>query len=91
MILGGFYTSVERFANNLLYRGYDDNGKKISHRIKYKPTMYLKSKKQNTTWKSLDGVPVDPMQFSSMSELREFQKTYRDVPDFKLYGNERHI
>ncbi len=91
MLLGGFYTSVERFANNLLYRGYDDGGKKVSHRIKYKPTMYLKSKKQNTTWKSLDGVPVDPIQFSSMSELREFQKTYRDVPDFKLYGNERHI
>ena len=91
MILGGFYTSVERFANNLLYRGYDDNGKKVSHRIKYKPTLYLKSKKQNTTWKSLDGIPVDPIQFSSMSELREFQQTYRDVPDFKLYGNERHI
>ena len=91
MILGGFYTSVERFANNLLYRGYDDNGKKVSHRIKYKPTLYLKSKKQNTTWKSLDGVPVDPIQFSSMSELREFQQTYRDVPDYKLYGNERHI
>ena len=91
MILGGFYTSVERLANNLLYRGYDDNGKKVSHRIKYKPTLYLKSKKQNTTWKSLDGIPVDPIQFSSMSELREFQQTYRDVPDFKLYGNERHI
>jgi DNA polymerase elongation subunit (family B) len=91
MILGGFYTSVERFANNLLYRGYDDDGKKVSHRIKYKPTLYLKSKKQNTTWKSLDGIPVDPIQFSSMSELRDFQKTYRDVPDFKLYGNERHI
>src|SRR6056300_1668147 len=91
MLLGGFYTSVERFGNHLLYRGYDDDGKKISHRIKYKPTLYLKSKKQNTTWKSLDGVPVDPIQFSSMSELRDFQKTYRDVPDFKLYGNERHI
>src|SRR5210317_2015929 len=91
MLLGGFYTSVERFGNHLLYRGYDDDGKKISHRIKYKPTLYLKSKKQNTTWKSLDGVPVDPIQFSSMSELRDFQKTYRDVPDFKLYGNERDI
>lgn len=91
MLLGGFYTSVERLANHLLYRGYDDDGKKITHRIKYKPTLYLKSKKQDTTWKSLDGVPVDPIQFSSMSELRQFQKTYRDVPDFKLYGNERHI
>ena len=26
-----------------------------------------------------------------MLKLREFQQTYRDVPDFKLYGNERHI
>jgi DNA polymerase elongation subunit (family B) len=91
MILGGFYTSVERFANNLLYRGYDDDGKKISHRIKYKPTLYLKSKKRSTTWESLDGHPVEPLQFSSMSEFRDFQKTYRDVPEFKIYGNDRHI
>ena len=91
MLLGGFYTSVERLANNLLYRGYDDNGKKIAHRIKYKPTLYLKSKKPNPPWKSLDGVPVEPLQFSSMSELRDFEKTYRGVPEFKLYGNARHI
>jgi len=91
MLLGGFYTSVERLANNLLYRGYDDNGKKISHRIKYKPTLYLKSKKPNPPWKSLDGVPVEPLQFTSMSDHREFEKTYRGVPDFKLYGNARHI
>jgi len=91
MFLGGFYTSVERLANNLLYRGYDDNGKKISHRIKYKPTVYLKSEKSNTEWKSLDGVPVEPLQFSSMRELKDFQKTYKDVPDFKIYGNDRHI
>tara|TARA_R110002153_G_scaffold196254_2_gene349507 strand:- start:849 stop:3341 length:2493 start_codon:yes stop_codon:yes gene_type:complete len=91
MFLGGFYTSVERLANNLLYRGYDDNGKKVSHRIKYKPTVYLKSDKPNTTWKSLDGVPVEPLQFSTMRELRDFQKTYKDVPDYKIYGNNRHI
>lgn len=91
MYLGGFYTSVERFANNLLYRGYDDDGKKVTHRIKYKPTLYLKSKKEKTTWKSLDGIPVEPLQFSSMSELKQFKKTYEGVPEFKLYGNERHI
>ena len=91
MLLGGFYTNVERFANNLLYRGYDDDGNKVTQRIKYKPTLYLRSKKEKTTWKSLDGVPVEPLQFSSMSELKEFKKTYDNVPEFKLYGNERHI
>ena len=91
MILGGFYTSIERFANHLLYRGYDDDGKKVSHRIKYKPTIYIESKKSNPTWKSMYGLPVDPIQFSSMSESRDFQKTYQDIPEFKMYGTDRHI
>ena len=91
MILSGFYTSVERLGNSLLYRGYDEDGKKISHRIKYKPTLYLKSKKTVTDWKALDETPVEPLQFGSMSEVKEFQKSYKGVPDFCLYGNTRHI
>ena len=91
MILTGFYTSVERLSNKLLYRGYDDEGKKISHRIAYKPTLYLKSQKTVTDWKALDGTPVEPLQFGSMKEVREFEKSYKGVPDFCLYGNTRHI
>ena len=60
MILTGFYTSVERLGNKLLYRGYDADGKKITHRIAYKPTLYLKSQKTVTDWKALDGTPVEP-------------------------------
>ena len=91
MILTGFYTSVERLSNKLLYRGYDDKGKKITHRIAYKPTLYLKSQKTITDWKALDGTPVEPLQFGSMKEVKEFEKSYKDVPDFCLYGNTRHI
>ena len=91
MILTGFYTSVERLGNKLLYRGYDDNGKKISHRVNYKPTLYLKSKKTSAEWKALDDTPVEPLQFGSMSEVKDFQKSYNGVDDFVLYGNTRHI
>ncbi len=91
MILTGFYTSVERLGNKLLYRGYDGDGKKISHRIAYKPTLYLKSPKTDTAWKALDGTPVEPLQFGSMKEVKEFEKSYKGVPDFCLYGNTRHI
>ena len=91
MILTGFYTSVERLGNKLLYRGYDDEGKKITHRIAYKPTLYLKSQKAVTDWKALDGTPVEPLQFGSMKEVKEFEKSYKGVPDFCLYGNTRHI
>tara|TARA_R110002167_G_scaffold13992_3_gene57265 strand:+ start:940 stop:3456 length:2517 start_codon:yes stop_codon:yes gene_type:complete len=92
MILSGFYTSVDRFSNSLLYRGYDGDGKKVFQRIKYKPTLYLKSKENTTTaWKALDGTPVEPMQFDSMREVKEFEQTYCDIPSFKVYGNTRHI
>jgi DNA polymerase elongation subunit (family B) len=91
MILSGFYTSVDRFGNSLLYRGYDSDGKKVFQRIKYKPTLYLESKKPSTTWKALDGTPVEPMQFDTMREVKEFEQTYNDIPSFKIYGNTRHI
>ena len=73
MILNGFYTSVERFGNSLLYRGYGANGNKIFQRIKYKPTLYISSKKADTKWKALDGTPVEPMYFDSMREAKEFK------------------
>ena len=91
MISNGFYTSVDRFGNSLLYRGYDNEGKKIQKRIKYKPKLFIQSKNKNTEWKALDGTPVEPIVFDSMSEVRQFEKTYNSVGDFKLYGNTRHV
>lgn len=91
MIISGFYTNVSRFGNSLLYRGYNDKGERVLERIRYKPTLYLPSKKENTTWKALDGTPVEPMRFDSMAAVKEFEKTYENVPQYKIYGNSRHI
>ena len=38
-----FYTSVERFGNNILWRGYED-GKRFSYKVPFKPTLYLQTK-----------------------------------------------
>ena len=35
-----FYTSVNRYGNSILYRGYNDNGVAINDRIKFKPKLY---------------------------------------------------
>lgn len=90
-IKNGFYTCVDRYGNSLLYRGYDDQGNKVREKIRYRPQLFLQSKSDNTEWKALDGTPVEPMRFDSMAEVRQFEKTYDGVPDFKLYGNNRHI
>jgi len=86
-----FYTCVDRHMNNILYRGYDADGRKIYNKIKYKPTMYLEAKSSDTLWHTLEGTPVEEMKFESMSDCRNFQKTYEDIKSFKIYGNDRHI
>ena len=84
-----FYTSVERYGNRLLYRGYDQECKRVQKRVPYKPTLYLESKKPVTDWHSIDGQNVEPLQLSSMSEYKDFVKTHGGVA--KIYGNKKHI
>jgi DNA polymerase elongation subunit (family B) len=74
-----------------MYRGYDADGAKVYEKFKFRPTMYVESKDRNAKWKSLEGVPLEPMRFDSMSECRAFMKQYEDVSAFKIYGNDRHI
>ena len=90
-MITGFYTSIEREANFLLYRGYDHDGNRIKEKIKFKPTYYLDSKHPTPKYYGLDRAPIEPMTFSSMSEAKQFASTYDGVSTFNIYGNSRHI
>ena len=85
-----FYTNVVRKGNQLLYRGYDENGVQVTNRIKYRPTMYVPSTDGETRFKAMDGTPVKPMTFDSMKDCREFTDMYQDT-QFTVYGNNNHI
>ena len=76
-----FYTSVHRYGNKMLFRGYDSNGNRIHKKVPFKPTFYLPTKKPSE-WKSLDGASVEPMKIESMSEAKDFVKRYEDVNNF---------
>jgi len=86
-----FYTSVTRYGNNLFFFCYDTEGKPDLRKIKYAPVMYAESKKKDTEWHGLDGTPVEPVRLSSMKECKEFMQAYGDVPNYKIFGNTRHI
>jgi DNA polymerase elongation subunit (family B) len=77
--------------NSLLYRGYDADGVKVYNTYKFRPVFYLESKDPNAKWRSLDGLPLEPMRFESMSDSKAFIKSYEDIDSFKIYGNDRHI
>ena len=84
-----FYTNVSRYGNMLLYRGYD-NGKKILHKVKYAPTLYV-STNRPTNWKALDGTPVGEVNFDSMREANEWVSRNKHVAGREIFGNTRYI
>jgi len=90
-MVDSFYISVEKFGNKLLYRGYDDKGKRVKERVSYKPRLFLEAKKTDTKYKALDGTPVEPILFSSMKECSDYISMYKDVPNYKIYGNDKHV
>ena len=79
-----FYTSVHRFGNQILVRGYED-GHKFAIREDFRPTLYVPDSKGD--WKSLDGQSLTPLEPGDMRETAEFVGSYEAVDNFPIFGN----
>lgn len=79
-----FYTSVIKYGNNILYRGVKE-GRHFSEKVPFSPTLYVQSKKPNAL-RSLYGEKVEPVQFDSINECKDYVKRYSDVEGFKIFG-----
>ncbi len=85
-----FYTSVARYGNSILYRGYDANGQKIFKKDFFKPTFYINSKK-DTGWVGYDGKSIGPVDFESMRAARDWLEKYKGVEGVNVYGTSNYI
>lgn len=88
-----FYTSVERFGNNILWRGYE-NGKQFSRKVKFQPTLFTNGKKDVTEskFRSLTtDKPLVPHQLDSMKEAKDFVERYKDVHGLEIAGNTNYV
>tara|TARA_B110000305_G_C19441567_1_gene642204 strand:- start:342 stop:2807 length:2466 start_codon:yes stop_codon:yes gene_type:complete len=85
-----FYTSVQKYGNTLLYRGYNDNAVRIEKKIKFEPTVFLPTKKE-TDWQTLHGQPVYPYKPGSISDTKEFFKQKEDTSNAEIYGNHNYV
>jgi len=85
-----FYTSVVRYGNSMLYRGYDNRGERVIRKDFFNPEFFVPSKK-DTGWHGLDGYPVGSVSFDSMREAKFWLEQYKDVQSFKVYGNPNYI
>ena len=77
-----FYTSVERYGNRILYRGYD-GAERIQKRVPFKPTLFVEGKGD---WSTLEGKQVAPLELDSMKDATDFIKRYENIDTVKIYG-----
>ena len=81
-----FYTNAAISGDSVLVRGYDDDGS-FSHRVPYKPKLFISPKNRTTaSWSTIDNVPLEPIEFGSISEAKNFIEQYKDVSGFSVYG-----
>ena len=83
-----FYTNVLRYKNNILHRGYHDNGERFSRKEYFQPKLFV-STKNKTEWTGLDGQNVAPIDFESMFEAGQWLKQNIDVSGRNIYGNKK--
>ena len=89
--MASFYTSVDRWGNNILWRGYE-NGKRFSRKVPFKPTLYLHTRKPGGEYRSLVGnKELHPKTFDSMSEAKQFVEEYKGISNMGIYGNTNYV
>ena len=85
-----FYTSVNRYGNSILYRGYNENGAAIAQRYKFSPTLYTPSKKP-TKFKGFDSGYVAPLNFPTMRDAKEWLEQYEEMEGVNIFGTRNYI
>lgn len=83
-----FYTDVSVRGNNVLCRYTNTaTGEQGMQKVPFKPKVWVVAPQgEATEWKSLDNVPLTPMEFGSIGECREFLEQYEGVSGFRTFG-----
>ena len=87
-----YYTNIQSLGSKILVREIDF-GRRITRKSPYSPTLFASASKGFTDdgWRSIEGYPVSAIELESMAEARDFVKQYKEVKNFKMYGNDQFI
>ena len=88
--MSNFYTSVVRYGNSMLYRGYDSSGKNVYRKDKFSPEFFVSSKKE-TGWHSLYGHNVGRLSFMTMREAKTWIENNKEVANRKVFGTTNYL
>ena len=81
-----FYTNVFQRGNKVYYRGYKNNNR-VAEAVDYKPYLYIPHRRDtNTRFRTLQGRPVERIDFDSIRDAKDFLEKYKEVDNFEIYG-----
>ena len=84
-----FYKNVDQVGDRILVRGCDGY-KEIRFRDEFRPTLYVKSKKESK-FSTLYGEPVRPIQPGTIRDCKQFCQQYDEVDGFEISGNQMYL
>ena len=81
-----FYTNVFQRGNKVYYRGYKDD-RRVAEAVEYKPYLFIPHRRDtNTRYRTLQGRPVERIDFDSIRDAKDFIEKYKEVDNFEIYG-----
>ena len=80
------YPNVVTYGNNILDRGYDENGVEVRERPDFNPELFVPARKE-TKHRNLDGVYLEKIIPGSMKEYRDFIKDFDGVGGMQVCGD----
>ena len=83
-----FYTNVKQYGNNILYRGIK-NGKRVQAKVPYRPSLFLPTNEESK-YKTIYGENLIKKRFDTIKDSRQFVDQYKEVENFKIYGNTKY-
>lgn len=81
-----FYTHVASKGGKILHRGWDENGRRIHESLPFRPSLFVRSNK-NPKWQTIDGIPMEKIDFPNIYEMRKFMDDYKGVDGFRISGD----
>ena len=84
-----FYSNVFLTGDKILYVGYED-GQRVQYEQNFSPVLFAQCNKK-TEYKTLEGSYAQKLEFDSVKDARQFIDEYKQVENFKIYGNDRFL
>ena len=89
MTTKNFYSNVFLTGDKIFYIGYD-HGERVQYEEVFSPVLFAPTNKK-TEYKTLEGGYAQKIDFGSIKDAREFIDQYKDVDNFKIYGNDKFL